>query len=379
MLSRRFRGAGIGIVTFPLGNTGLVPLRNLVSLMLTHSKNVRVITGGVDSDDVTGDRRVSVKRIPHVTQFRAMWRIMSYIITQLRISHSIIQSQEGTGTWVFFIGGESLVLPVLTARLTCRRTILVLAGNPEVGSRLKRDTLTKLLFILTRFNFAIANKIVVYSRSIIEDRALERIEHKVRIAHEHFIDVGRFRIMVEMNKRNECIGYVGSYSEVKGIENLVDALVILRNCGCQPDAFLVGEGELSARIEHLSRQLNLGNSLTVGGWTPHDQLPYVYNKLRLLVIPSYSEGIPNVMLESMACGTPVLSTPVGAIGDVIRDGSNGFIMENNSPECIALNILRALRSGQLAELSEEARRDIVDNFSFERTVVMWEGVLGDES
>jgi glycosyltransferase involved in cell wall biosynthesis len=92
--------------------------------------------------------------------------------------------------------------------------------------------------------------------------------------------------------------------------------------------------------------------------------------LRLLVLPSYTEGLPNIMLEAMACGTPVLATP-----DVIIDGKTGFIMENNSPECIAENVIRALNSPDLERIAEERRQFVEENFSFESTVTRWKEVL----
>ena len=83
------------------------------------------------------------------------------------------------------------------------------------------------------------------------------------------------------------------------------------------------------------------------------------------------------MLEAMACGTPVLATPVGAIPDVIIDGKTGFIMENNSPECIAENVIRALASPDLEEIAENGRRFVEENFTCEKTVENWKRVFQD--
>ena len=111
------------------------------------------------------------------------------------------------------------------------------------------------------------------------------------------------------------------------------------------------------------------------GWISREELPNYLNQLRLLVLPSYSEGLPNIMLEAMACGTPVLATPVGAIPDIIIDGKTGFIMDDNSPECIAENVIRALNSPDLEEIAEAGRLLVKETFTYEEIMKRWEGVF----
>ena len=73
----------------------------------------------------------------------------------------------------------------------------------------------------------------------------------------------------------------------------------------------------------------------------------------------------------MACGTPVLGTPVGLMSDMINDGETGFIMENNSPECIAENIIRALNHPNLEQIAQNARELVERNSPLRR---QWRGI-----
>ena len=81
------------------------------------------------------------------------------------------------------------------------------------------------------------------------------------------------------------------------------------------------------------------------------------------------------MLEAMACGTPVLATPVGAIPDVIKDEETGFIMKDNSPECIARNVIRALNHSNLEQVAQNARALVEKEFTFEKAVERYREIL----
>jgi len=138
-----------------------------------------------------------------------------------------------------------------------------------------------------------------------------------------------------------------------------------------------GDGPLRSGIENYLAEQNLTDRVTMTGWIPHDDLPDHLNRLRLLIIPSYSEGLPNIMLEAMACGTPVLATPVGAITDIIKEGKTGFIMENNTPACIAEQITRVLTDTNLEKIAAGAKKVVEENFTFESSVKTWKTLLED--
>ena len=110
-------------------------------------------------------------------------------------------------------------------------------------------------------------------------------------------------------------------------------------------------------------------------WIPHDELPDCLNELKLVVLPSYTEGFPTGVLEAMACGTPVLAAPVGAIPDVITNRETGFIMENNSPECIAKNVTRALKHPDLEMIVGNARTLVEREFTYEAAVKRYRTIL----
>ena len=223
----------------------------------------------------------------------------------------------------------------------------------------------------------LSSHIVLYSPILISDYQLNRSKYKILIAHEHFLDFTTFTVTTPYKDRPLLIGYIGRMSAEKGVQHFVRALPAILSNHQDLRVLIGGDGQLKQAIETSLQEMGVTDRVDLPGWISHEDLPNYLNQLRLLVLPSYTEGLPNIMLEAMACGTPVLATPVGAIPDVIRDGETGFIMEDNSPECIARNVMRALNDPDLEEVAERGRRYVEGEFTFEKAVERWRGILGE--
>jgi glycosyltransferase involved in cell wall biosynthesis len=108
---------------------------------------------------------------------------------------------------------------------------------------------------------------------------------------------------------------------------------------------------------------------------PHSDLPLYLNELKLLIIPSYTETGPQIAIESMSCGTPVLSTLVGIIPELIEDGINGFLMHDNDPETIAEIVLRIIDYPNLYEIGNRSIKFIKQRYGLEEAIDRYDKIL----
>jgi glycosyltransferase involved in cell wall biosynthesis len=201
---------------------------------------------------------------------------------------------------------------------------------------------------------------------------------KLLPAAHFFVLEDEFKIMKTINERENVVGYIGGFREIKGIVNFVKAIPLVLNKDNEIRFLIAGEGVLKNEIEKLIRKYP-ENKVTLIDWIPHEEVPKYLNELKLLVIPSYSEGVPNIAIEAMACGTPILSTKVGVIPMLIQNGKNGFILEDNSPECIASSIIEVLSRGNsyLKKIANNARYLIDEKYKFHSIVERWRRILNE--
>ena len=367
----------IGILTFPISEAGNTPLSNLVDIVYSISNDVYLITGNNGYPLFKSDKRIHTYGITHKNGVNIFTRILRYVYTQLRISYRLGKISRNVDIWIFFIGGDTLLIPMLTAKLLTKKVILVSGGSTLQISKSANDNLSKHVKILERINRSFSDHIIIYSSNLIKEWDLESYRDKISIAHKHFLDFDKFKIKREFDERENLVGYIGRLSDEKGALNFVEAIPQIIKERSDVEFLIGGDGQLQNEIEKYLDENNLTDKVKLAGWIPHDELPDYLNELKLVVLPSYTEGLPNLMLEAMACGTPVLATPVGAIPDVITDNETGFIMASNSPECIVKNVIRVLEHSNTEMIVENAKVLVEREFTYVAAVERYRRILAN--
>lgn len=130
--------------------------------------------------------------------------------------------------------------------------------------------------------------------------------------------------------------WAGRMVPVKGLASLLDAWARLEGSR-EALLYLVGDGPLRASLQGQARRLGLGSQVQFVGARPQDELADWYRGADLTVLPSLSEGIPNVLLESLACGTPFLASDVGGVREICAYPERDVVPAGNAEA-----LLRAL-------------------------------------
>ena len=167
---------------------------------------------------------------------------------------------------------------------------------------------------------------------------------------------------------------VGRLVPKKGFDVLVEACAVLRRRDVEFEALIVGEhGEHEPELRRRISQHGLENHVLLAGPMEQSRLYEEYRRASAFCLPCRvldngdRDGIPNVLMEAMACGLPVITTPVSGIPEIVRDGVNGRLVPPDDPEALADALLCLDRDSGLAEsLSREARATVSEHFDGER-------------
>lgn len=181
-------------------------------------------------------------------------------------------------------------------------------------------------------------------------------------------------------RENECVLlYVGRIEPIKGFDSLVEAVNLLKQKNSplyrSLKLLVIGGGTLNdlnrsselKRIRSTIKKNALDDKIIFLGSKKQDQLPAYYSAADALVVPSLYESFGLVVLEALACGTPVLLSRIGQMKTIIEEGKNGFSFQPGNARSIAESIERFFKLKESFWAKEKIREKVIRRFSWDRT------------
>jgi len=157
-----------------------------------------------------------------------------------------------------------------------------------------------------------------------------------------------------------------------GLENLLQGIFLLEKKGIPVHLTLAGAGVERQKLERLAKDFSLADKITMTGFISQDILPKYYGASDFFILPTRRlEGFGLVTPESMACGTPVLGTPVGGTREILSEFTQSFLFKDITAEAIAEGISTAIdeyfiRKKEYAELRSRCRTYVENRYSWQR-------------
>lgn len=220
-----------------------------------------------------------------------------------------------------------------------------------------------------KFTATISDYNVAFLKSITRDRParIELVRNGIdltQFAPASASPGGKFRMLT-----------VSRLVEKKGIPILIEACRLLRERGLEFVCEIVGKGAQKALLDRLIKEAALGGMVKLIGPLAQDEVLQYYRRAHLAVFACIvgkdgnRDGLPVSIVEALACGVPVIGTPVTAIPEAVRDGVNGYVVPEGDAVALADAIEKVMRDRELLErLRAAARPSVVESFDERRTI-----------
>jgi glycosyltransferase involved in cell wall biosynthesis len=252
-------------------------------------------------------------------------------------------------------------------KASCAVALLRLMGHrwPWVGcwhGATTEDRKVQVYHRLDRLALRLADRIVVMSAAQRELFAGLRFVSQIDNA---VVDLpsGLTASSAAAERMRRRIGVLGRLSSEKGVDVFLQACSILQSRGVSFDAVIGGDGPERNKLEELARSLGVHHQVSFSG--PISDVGAFYRSSDLIVLPSRSEGLPNVLLEAIASAVPVVATRVGEVPSVMTEEGLGLLVPPGRAELLAEAIQQILAS---FTPSAAARARVLKRYSLESRV-----------
>jgi glycosyltransferase involved in cell wall biosynthesis len=379
----------ICVITGPLPEeirgADIIHVNSLLKLLLQLFPKIYLISLNFPKNELNSDKIDLISFNSSSGSNNMIIRVVLFIIMQIKISYQLIKIRNKIDITFFSIGAVELLLPILTCKLMNKKILLMHPGKDVISTFVNSayhaktfgNFYIKSALALEKLSYYLSDQIIVHSYNLKKYAIDKEISKKIVYGSRFYVDVGVFRIRNEINTRRFSIAYIGKFTDIKGIMKYINAMPFVWAADEDVNFLICGDGPQKEIITKTLNKFHFKEQVKIKGWMDHKKLPDCLNQIKILVIPSETEVGPQILLEAMACGTIVLSTRVGIVEHIIKDGVNGFILKDNSPECIAQNITRIIRNPQLNDIAINARKLVKEEYSLRAVSNIYKKIISD--
>lgn len=300
--------------------------------------------------------RLPIGKNPNNLHHQSLLDLVTYSVKAWWFGRRLIKKEHFNVTLAFF-GVPCGFLALLLKWEYSVPYAVALRGSDVPGYSRKYTWLYPILSPLIGWIWKQAVAVIPNSRGLAE-LAKKSLPQQEFTVIENGVDTKQFFPDTSKRPSSEFILTPGAsrITERKGLDYLIEAVALLAPEYPELRLKIMGDGNARPKLEALVKEKGLEEKVKFLGRIPREETAPYYQEASLFVMPSLNEGMSNAMLEALASGLPIVSTPTGGAAELISEGKNGILIEEKSAESIAAAIEIFLKDNQLvAQYGTESR------------------------
>ena len=278
---------------------------------------------------------------------------------------------------VIHIQAINLALLGYCAKIFIRKNVAIWGRGSDVYEMNRFNPITRLMI-----RFGVKNCDALIALTTAMQAEIEKFSKREAYVIPNGIDLKRYdqlsreqiRKELKIAEDTQIILWVGNMNPWKGLRYLIEAMDTVRHRTNKVRLILIGDGLEKNGLYMRAKNLNLGDVITFAGELPNDKVLEYMVASDIFVLPSITEGLPNVILEAMGSGLPIVATNVKGMSEIITEGVNGFLVDHKNSAQIANQVILLTNDEQLRQQIGNNNREKAKEYSWDVVIEKLERV-----
>lgn len=301
----------------------------------------------------------------------------SFVLRAALVLPGVVKRSRAQGCIVFF-SMPCGPLGMLFRLISNRPYVVSLRGGDVPGAEPQLAGMHRRLRFVRRFVLTRAAAVVANSPGL---AAMSENADPIAVRFiPNGVDLERFKPAAHRPHGPFRFLFVGRLNEQKNVGLLLEAVAALSGSENPPfRVSIVGDGPLYDSLRKHAASLGIDGFVDWVKWLSRQQMPALYQSAHCVINPSHYEGMPNVVLEAMACAVPVIVSDVAGNRDVVEHGKSGIVVPHNDREGLVAAMARALREQSYLESLGATARSRAEQYSWDAATLQYIALLARDT